>query len=74
MAASVCQPSDIAPIPGDLARARILAELFQPHVFWMATVRRNGITKHGRVLAVSAEEAGHRAAIAGEVLGVERMI
>ena len=57
---------------GDLARARILAELFQPHVFWMATVRKKGITKHGRVLAASAEEAGHRAAIAGDVISIER--
>jgi hypothetical protein len=61
------------PQSGDLARARILAELFKPRHFWMATVRKNGITTHGRVIGASAEEASARAAIAGEVLGVQRM-
>lgn len=61
------------PQQGDLARARIFAELFKPRHFWMATVRKNGITKHGRVIGASAEEASARAAIAGEVLAVQRM-
>lgn len=51
----------------------IFAELFKPRHFWMATVRKNGITKHGRVIGASAEEASTRAAIAGEVLAVQRM-
>jgi len=58
---------------GNRSRSCIFAELFKPWHFWMATVRKNGVTTHGRVLAASAEDAGARAAIAGEVLGVERM-
>ena len=58
---------------GDLARARVLAEIFRPHYeFWAVDVKqKNGTTMHGRVLAGSAEEAAHRAAIAGEVVCVE---
>jgi len=61
------------PLTGDLARARVLAEIFRPHYeFWAVDVKqKNGITMHGRVLAGSAEEAAHRAAIAGEVVCVE---
>jgi len=61
------------PLTGDLARARVLAEIFRPHYeFWAVDVKqKNGITMHGRVLASSAEEAAHRAAIAGEVVSVE---
>ena len=65
--------STIEPRPGDLARARVLAEIFHPHYFWAVEVRRNGRIEHARVLAANAEEATHRAAIAGEVLGVEKM-
>lgn len=54
-------------------RKQTLSVLFQAREPWMATVRRNGQIEYGRVWAASAEEAGHRAAIAGEVLGVERM-
>ena len=62
-----------APQEGDLARARVLAEIFRPHYeFWAVDVKqKNGIVLHGRVLAGSAEEAANRAAIAGEVVCVE---
>lgn len=57
-----------------LEMARI-ACFFPDLCFWMAEVRmKNGMTSYGRVLAASATEASARAAIAGEVLGVERMI
>jgi hypothetical protein len=74
MAASMCPPSDITPRPGDLARARILAEIFRPRDLYQARVKLpDARVVLGRVWAGSAEEAAHRAAIAGEVLGVERM-
>jgi len=61
------------PRSGDLARTRVLAETFRPHYeFWAVDVKqKNGITMHGRVLAGCAEEAAHRAAIAGEVVCIE---
>jgi hypothetical protein len=46
---------------------------FPDTCFWMATVRKGNEIQYGRVLAASATEASARAAIAGEVLGVERM-
>jgi hypothetical protein len=59
--------------PGiSLARARVLRELFTERHPWIATVRRGDIISYGRVWAASAEEAGHRAAIAGEVISIER--
>ena len=63
----------IEPPTGDLARARVLTEIFRPHYeFWAVDVKqKNGTTMHGRVLAGSAEEAAHRAAIAGEVVSIE---
>jgi len=65
--------SVIEPQPGDLARARILAEIFQPHDLYQARVKLpDGRTVLGKVWAASAEEAGHRAAIAGEVISIER--
>ncbi|MHC1688007.1 MAG: hypothetical protein AB9879_09910 [Methanothrix sp.] len=67
--------TSMEPRPGDLARARVLAELFQPHDAYQARVRLpDGRTVLGRVWAGSAEEAGHRAAIAGEVISVERAV
>ena len=62
-----------APREGDLARARVLAEIFRPHYeFWSVDVKqKNGTMLHGRVLAGSAEEAAHRVAIAGEVVSIE---
>jgi len=69
----IAPENSIEPPTGDLARARVLAEIFRPqYEFWAVDVKqKNGITMHGRVLAGSAEEAAHRAAIAGEVMCVE---
>ena len=75
MAASVCQPADIAPRPGDLARARIMAEIFRPRDLYQARVKLpDERVVMGRVWAGSVEEAAHRAAIAGEVISIKRAI
>lgn len=62
------------PLPSgiSLSRARVLRELFVERHPWMATVRHDNMISYGRVWAASAEEASHRAAIAGEVISIER--
>ena len=75
MAASVVQPSDIAPRPGDMARARVMAEIFRPRDLYQARVKLpDERVIMGRVWAGSVEEAAHRAAIVGEVISIERAV